>query len=129
MEKSQTVIKNVPPIKKLSLSKTQQDFILLKRAQILIDLGEYLQNKPNTASVEKVIEIVYQETDEDDFESLVVQLAEDMGTGDFDTSQELAMELFNYFPRKSKKGYSLAEEMSFPELKSMEKDFQNFKNG
>ena len=39
------------------------------------------------------------------------------------------MELFNYFPRLTLGGKSLAEKMPFEELKKMEKAFQDFQNG
>jgi hypothetical protein len=48
---------------------------------------------------------------------------------DPELAQEFSMELFNYFPRKSLGGLSLAEKMSFDDLKKTEEAFQNFKNG
>lgn len=76
-----------------------------------------------------IIDEVLHDDNDEDFNDFVMLLGRDSMMDDPETAQELAMDLFNYFPRETLHGKSLAEKMPFAELKKMEKAFQDFKNG
>ena len=104
---------------------TQLEFIERKRAEIssscLAEAGHHM-------TARDVLDDVYEDDNDDDFEKYVIRLAGD-NWENVEQAQELCMELFNYFPRQTLGGKSLAEKMTFDELKEMENAWQNFKNG
>ncbi|MDO8582037.1 MAG: hypothetical protein Q7S16_04125 [bacterium] len=108
------------------LSKDQKELIKKKREEILEELRAYFIDAEHHMTTEEIVEKVFNDTDEE-FEDYVLLLA--AGNPDMEIAQELAMELFNYFPRTSLDGKSYAETLQFDELKKMETVFQNFKNG
>ena len=104
----------------------QAEFIKKKQAEILAELAEYLQEYKHALTLAEIVDEVLH--DDDEFEDFVMLL-----TGDYPTAvewaQELAMDLFNYFPRKSLAGKTYAETLSFPDLLSMDAEFKAFRNG
>lgn len=108
------------------LSKEQKEFIKKKQKEILAELREYLVDIEHHMTVAQIVKKVLNDADEE-FEDYVLLLAGD--NPDMEIAQELAMELFNYFPRATLGGKSLAEKMTFEELQKMEKAMQAFKNG
>jgi tetratricopeptide (TPR) repeat protein len=109
--------------------ESQTEFIKRKRKEIKSELKVYLKEVDHLLTADNIIDEVLHDDNDEDFESFVFLLAQDNMMSDPETAQEMAMDLFNYFPRKTLKGKSLAEIMPFVELKRMEKAFQNFKNG
>mgnify|MGYP001558797054 CR=1 FL=1 len=93
------------------------------------ELAEYLAEVGHDMTVDEALLRVQEDDGDDAFQDFVVMLADNGDIPDPETAQEFAMELFNYFPRKSLGGKSLAEKMPFDELKKLEEAFQNFKNG
>jgi len=104
----------------------QAGFIKKRQAEILAELADYLleYNLPLTAE-EVLAEVLH---DDDEFEDFMMLLA----GGDplaVEWAQELAMELFNYFPRESLSGKTYAETLSFADLQKVDAEFEAFKNG
>ena len=111
------------------IQETQSQFISRKRKEIEKSLSDFLKMNNHPLTAKEIIGLVYEDAkDEDDFESYVMALMNDNPTSCED-AQEIAMELFNYFPRMSLKGKSFAEKLPFEKLKKMEKNFQDFING
>jgi len=109
------------------LSKEQLEFIKKKREEILSELCAYLLDMEHVMSADDIVRAVYHDDNDIEFEEYVRMIAGD--NSDMEIAQELAMELFNYFPRLSLKGKSFAESILFYELKKLEHEFQKFKNG
>jgi len=109
--------------------KLRQEFIEKKRGEILLELEAYLKEMGNPMTIEYVLAQVLEDSGDDAFDDLIVMLSESDDVPDPETAQEFAMELFNYFPRKSLGGKSFAETISFEKLKKMDEDFQKFKDG
>ena len=107
----------------------QKEFIGKKRAEILLELGEYLKEISHDMTTDQILAEVLNDDEEEAFGDMVMMLSENNDMPDMDSAQEFAMELFNYFPRKSLGGKSIAEKMPFDELKKMEEAFENYKNG
>ena len=109
--------------------EVKKEFIDNKRTEIISELREYLKEVNHFITIDQILVEVYEDDGEDAFDHLVIKLAENDRVSDLELAQEFAMELFNYFPRKSLGGKSMVEEMLFGELKKMEEAFQDFKNG
>lgn len=106
------------------MTKEQRMFVEKKRDEIFSELGKFVsQNKHPMTAGELVDLVFHDERDEDDFESYVMRLIDD-DPEQADVAQELMMELFNYFPRTTLGGKSLAEKMPFEELKKMNKSWE-----
>lgn len=105
----------------------QQQFIEQKRKVIRGELAEFLFENKSDLTSDAVIEKVRDDDNDEDFEEYVRMLASD--NPDMEIAQEIMMDLFNYFPRMTLQGKSLAEKMTFEELQKMEKAMQGFKDG
>lgn len=107
------------------MTNEHKEFVEKKRAQIFAALEDFVRRRTHPMTAGEIIELVFHdERDEDDFESYVMLLIDDDAEA-ADEAQELMMELFNYFPRTTLGGKSLAEKMPFEELQKMEKAFQD----
>lgn len=111
-----------PPI-----TQEHKDLIEKRRVEIVEELKEYLREVKHEMTVEDVLAEVYHDDNDEEFDEFVMMLAYD--NPDMETAQEIAMDLFNYFPRMTLGGKSLAAKMPFEELKKMEKAFEDFRNG
>ena len=107
----------------------KEEFIETKQIEILAELVDYLKEINHDMTADQILAQVLEDDDDEAFDCLVMMLSEGDGMPDPESAQEFAMELFNYFPRKSLGGKSLAETMPFDELKKMEEAFQKFKDG
>jgi len=111
------------------MENVKKEFIMKKRGEILSELGDYLKEIKHDMSVDQILAAVKNDDDDEAFDEMVIMLSESDDVPDSETAQEFAMELFNYFPRKSFGGKSLAEKMPFDELQKMEEAFQKLKDG
>ena len=107
-----------------SMTDTHQQFIEKKRAEIVTELGEYLKEIGHDMTVSDVVAAIFNDDNDEDFEEYVMMITGD-DPGSVEQAQELMMELFNYFPRQTLGGKSLAEKMPFDELQKMEQAFNN----
>ena len=107
----------------------QKEFIKKKRDEIISELGEYLKEINHDMTISQILAQVLNDHEEEAFGDMVTILSENDDVPDMDSAQEFAMKLFNYFPRKSLGGKSLAEKMPFDELKKIEEAFQKYKDG
>jgi len=106
------------------MTDTHQQFIEKKRAEIVTELGEYLKEIGHDMTVSDVVAAIFNDDNDEDFEEYVMMITGD-DPGSVEQAQELMMELFNYFPRQTLGGKSLAEKMPFDELQKMEQAFNN----
>lgn len=109
------------------ITQSHKDFIEKKRVEILEELKEYLREVKHEMTADDVLAEVYHDDNDEEFDKFVMMLAYD--NPDMEIAQEIAMALFNYFPRMTLGGKSLAEKMPFEELQKMEKAFEDFRNG
>lgn len=108
-----------------SMTKEHKEFVEKKRAEIFADLKRFVKRNKHPMKAGEIVELVFHdERDEDDFESYCMLLIDD-DPEQADVAQELMMGLFNYFPRMTLGGKSLAEKMPFYELQKMETAFQD----
>ncbi|MCX6717744.1 MAG: hypothetical protein NTU76_03670 [Candidatus Taylorbacteria bacterium] len=122
-------IKNKELKDNIIVENDKDKFIERKRKEIKQGLRNFLKEINHLMTADEILDEVLNDDNGEDFEDFVIFLAQDSMIEDPDLAQELAMDLFNYFPRKTLKGKSLAELMSFDELKKMEDAFQNYKKG
>lgn len=107
------------------MTKEHRECIEKKRVGIFAELERFVKRCKHPMTAGEIVELVFHdERDEDDFERYVMLLIND-DPEQADVAQELMMELFNYFPRMTLGGKSLAEKMPFDELQKMEKAFQD----
>ncbi len=109
--------------------ETQKEFIIRKRKEIKDELVIFLKDIDHPMRADDILAEVLHDDNDEDFNDFVMFLGRDSMMEDPESAQEMAMDLFNFFPRQTLHGKSLAELMPFTELKKMEKAFQDFKNG
>lgn len=105
--------------------KEHKEFVEKKRTEIFSELKRFVKRNQHPKTAGEIVELVFHdERDEDDFESYVMLLIDD-DPEQADVAQELMMDLFNYFPRMTLSGKSLAEKMPFNELQEMKKAWED----
>lgn len=122
-------LKNKEVKSNTTMENDRSRFIEEKRKDIKKELRDYLKEINHLMTADEILDEVLNDDNDEDFEYFVMLLAQDSMMEDPDSAQELAIDLFNYFPRKTLGGKSLAEKMPFEELKKMEDAFQNYKSG